>query len=145
MDWFSIGLDNGLWPVRRQAITWTNAGLLSIGPLETEFSEIRTKIQNVSFTKMHLKTSSAKWQPFCRGGGTSWFFFCWSYSYCSANRHWVYTIKQWFRKRISLIGPCEILIDFQKSYFQDKFGDWWLRCSCEIVLIWMSLDLTDDK
>ena len=27
----SIGSDNGLSPVRRQAITWTNAGLLSIG------------------------------------------------------------------------------------------------------------------
>ena len=25
------------------------------------------KIQNVSFTKMHMKISSAKWQPFCPG------------------------------------------------------------------------------
>ena len=25
------------------------------------------KIQNVSFTKMHMKISSAKWRPFCRG------------------------------------------------------------------------------
>ena len=29
------GSDNGLSPVCRQAITWTNAGLLSIGLLET--------------------------------------------------------------------------------------------------------------
>ena len=56
-------------PVRHQAITWTNAGLLSIDPLETIFSEIPIKIQNFSFTKMPLKISSAKWRPFCTGAG----------------------------------------------------------------------------
>ena len=35
-----IGSDNGLSPGRRQAIIWTNAGILIIGPLETNFSEI---------------------------------------------------------------------------------------------------------
>ena len=34
-----IGSDNGLSPDRRQAIIWTNAGILSIGPLPTNFSE----------------------------------------------------------------------------------------------------------
>ena len=41
---------------------------MSFGTLETNFSEILIKIQNYSFTKMHLKISSAKWQPFCPGG-----------------------------------------------------------------------------
>ena len=27
MNWISIGSDNGLWPILRQAITWTNANL----------------------------------------------------------------------------------------------------------------------
>ena len=27
-----VGSDNGLSPVRRQAIIWNNAGILSIGP-----------------------------------------------------------------------------------------------------------------
>ena len=36
----SIDSDNGLSPVRRQAITWTNAAVLSIGLLGTYFSEI---------------------------------------------------------------------------------------------------------
>ena len=36
----SIGSGNGLSPVRRQAITWTNAGFLSIGTLGTNLSEI---------------------------------------------------------------------------------------------------------
>ena len=56
--------DNGLSPGRHQAIIWTNAGLLSIGPLRTNFSEMLTKTQIFSFKKMHLKMSSAKWRPF---------------------------------------------------------------------------------
>ena len=35
-----IGSDNGLSPERRHAIIWTNAGILLIGPLGTNFSEI---------------------------------------------------------------------------------------------------------
>ena len=35
-----IGSANGLSPGRRQAIIWTNAGILLIGPLGTNFSEI---------------------------------------------------------------------------------------------------------
>ena len=62
-----ITSDNGLSPERRQAIIWTNAGILSIGPLGTNISEILRQIHTFSFKKMHLKTSSAKWRPFCRG------------------------------------------------------------------------------
>ena len=39
-----IGSDNGLLPVQHQAITSTNADLLSIGPLGTNFSEILIKV-----------------------------------------------------------------------------------------------------
>ena len=39
-----IGSDNGLSPGRHQAIIWTNAGILSIGPLATKFSEIPIEI-----------------------------------------------------------------------------------------------------
>ena len=63
----SIVSDNGLSPDRRQAIIWTNAGLLLIGPLGTNFSEILIEILTFSFKKMHLKVSSAKQQPFCLG------------------------------------------------------------------------------
>ena len=54
-------------PVRCQAIIWTNAGLLSIEPLGTNFSEILIKIQNSSFMKMYRKTSFAKWRTFSLG------------------------------------------------------------------------------
>ena len=60
-----IGSDNGLSPDRRQAIIWTNAGLLLIGPLEINVSEILIKILTFSFMKMPLKVSSAKQRPFC--------------------------------------------------------------------------------
>ena len=62
-----IGPDNGLSPGRRQAIIWTNAGILLIGPWGTNFSEILIRIQTFSFKKMHLKISSTKWRPFRLG------------------------------------------------------------------------------
>ena len=49
------------------AIIWTNAGILLIRPLETNFSEILIGIQTFSFKKMHLEMSSAKWRPYCLG------------------------------------------------------------------------------
>ena len=38
-----IGSDNGLSPGQRQAIIWTNAEILLIEPLRTNFSEILPK------------------------------------------------------------------------------------------------------
>ena len=61
------GSDNGLSPGWRQAIIWTNAGILLIGPLGTNFSENLIEILTFSFKKMRLKVSSAKWRPFCLG------------------------------------------------------------------------------
>ena len=62
-----IGSDNGLSPEQRQAIIWTNAGILLIGPLGTNFSEILIETLTFSFKKMRLKVSSAKRRPFCLG------------------------------------------------------------------------------
>ena len=47
--------DNGLSPERRQAIIWTNAGILLIGLLGTNFCEILIEIHTFSFKKMHWK------------------------------------------------------------------------------------------
>ena len=62
-----ISSDNGLSPGRRQAIIWTNVGILLIEPLGTNFSEILIEIITFSVKKMHLKMSSGNWQPFCLG------------------------------------------------------------------------------
>ena len=57
MNRVSIGSGNGLSPARRQATTRTNARLLPIGTLGTNFSEIRIEILTFSFKKMRLKIS----------------------------------------------------------------------------------------
>ena len=61
-----IGSGNGLVPVWRQAITWTNADLLSIGPLGTNFTEckLNRNKKNFSSKKIYLKMSSAIWRTF---------------------------------------------------------------------------------
>ena len=78
-----IGSDNGLSPSWRQAIIWTNAGILLIGSLATNFNKILIEVHAFSFKEMHLKMSSGKWPPSCLGlsvlthwrldkGSTSW-------------------------------------------------------------------------
>ena len=62
-----IASDNDWSPGRRQAILWSNAGILFIGPLGTNLSEILIKIQTFSFKQMHLKMLPGKWQQFCAG------------------------------------------------------------------------------
>ena len=51
--------DNGLSPGWHQAVIWSNAGILLIGPLGTNLSEILIGIVTFSFKKMHMKMSSA--------------------------------------------------------------------------------------
>ena len=50
-----IGSDYGLLPGWHQAIIWTNAGILLIGPLGTNFNEILIEIHKFSFKKSILK------------------------------------------------------------------------------------------
>ena len=60
----TIGSDNGLLPRRRQAIIYTNAGILLTSPLGTNSSQI--PIGNHTFKKIHLKMSGNR-RPFCLG------------------------------------------------------------------------------
>ena len=65
-----IGRDNGLSPGRRQAIIWTNDGILLIGPLGTNFSEILIEIQIFSlkentFENVLCETFFISSQPQC--------------------------------------------------------------------------------
>ena len=62
-----IGSDNGLSPDRRQAIIWTNAGILLIGTLGTNLNEILFEIRIFSFKKMGFNVLSGKWRPLCFG------------------------------------------------------------------------------
>ena len=83
----SIGSDNGLSPIRCQAIIWTNDGILLIGPLGTNCIGILNEIHRFSFKKIRLKVSSAKWRPLCLGLNvlTKWP----DYAYFQTRHHWV--------------------------------------------------------
>ena len=59
-----IGSYNGLSPGQCQAIIWTNAGILLIWTLGTNFSEILSEINTFSFKEMHLHMLSEKRRPF---------------------------------------------------------------------------------
>ena len=66
VNWAIIGSDNGMSPGRRQAIIWTNAGILSIRISGTNFREILVEI-HIFHSRNALKKSSGKWWPFCLG------------------------------------------------------------------------------
>ena len=57
-NWVRNDSGNGLSPIERQVINWTNADLLSIGTLETNFNEIRIEIHDFSFTKLRVNLSA---------------------------------------------------------------------------------------
>ena len=59
--------ENGLSPGRRQAIIWTNAGVLLNGTLGTKFDEIFIEIHTFSIKKMHLKNVVWKMVAICLG------------------------------------------------------------------------------
>ena len=56
---------NGLSPSWCQAFIWTNATILLIWSLGTNFSEILSEIRTFSFKKIHFNISSVKWQQLC--------------------------------------------------------------------------------
>ena len=66
-DLTSIDSDYGLSPGQRQAIIRTNARILLVRPLGTNFSELLVESLIFSFKKMRLKVSSAKRRSFCLG------------------------------------------------------------------------------
>ena len=62
-----IDSDNGLSPGRRQAIIWTNSGILLSLTLGTEFSEILIKIHIFPFKDKYFWKGRAKCRPFYLG------------------------------------------------------------------------------
>ena len=66
----TIGSDNGFLPAQRQAIIWTNAGILLIGLLGTNFSEILIEIdtfslKEIAFENVVQKMVAIVSQPQC--------------------------------------------------------------------------------
>ena len=63
VSWANIGSGNGLAPIQHQAIIWTDTDLLSIGPLQTNFSEILIEIYT-----FHSIQENAFGKVICLGG-----------------------------------------------------------------------------
>ena len=63
-NWVIISSGDDLSPIQRQAITWTNYDLFSIGHFGTNLSDICVKRQYFPFTKLQLKLSSPKCLPY---------------------------------------------------------------------------------
>ena len=103
-----IGSDNGLSPCRCQAIIWTNAGILLIRTLGTNFSEIWSKFHKFSFMKTHLKMSSGKWRTFCLGLNV---LRMWIYYITTSNEHVVqaYHITVHWQLALAINSNCLVV------------------------------------
>ena len=66
-----IGSDNGLLPVRHQAVTWTNASLLSIWLVRTICSEI-IFIQENAYENVVCRNGGHFFQGRCVNGACFW-------------------------------------------------------------------------
>ena len=69
-----LGSGNGLAPNRRQAITWTNAGLFSIGSWEQFSVKLQLEFYHFDSRKCFCNCRLPKWWPFCPQG--RWFKGC---------------------------------------------------------------------
>ena len=62
-----IGSDNGLSLAQHQAIIWTNARILLIGPTGTNITLILNQNLSIFIQEKALKLMSAKWRPLFLG------------------------------------------------------------------------------
>ena len=120
-----IGWDNGLLPGRRQAIIWTNAGILLIGPLGTNFSEMLIEIHTFLFKNIHLKMSSGKCRPTCLSLNV--LSILWLKKHQSPNNRSWWNKTQWHSVTHSLFGSWNIYLRTESSFI--------LMNKTEIILI----------
>ena len=125
-----IGSDNGLSPGRCQAIIWTNAGILLIGPLGTNLSEILIKIYTFSFNKMHLKMPSGKWRPFCLGLNVL------SHQHAPL----LNVCPSWFQSSVRPAG-CLTPVSLHVHLARLILTGWMLRCVRRVLMVHLQLGL----
>ena len=151
-----IGSDNGLSPGRRQAIIWTNAGILLIVPLGTNCSGNLIEINTFSFKKMHLKMSSAKWRLFCLGLNELMVNFS-TTKQCTINPSWptedIWHHRTW-SKLVQVIACCltipmyvstkpsakPMLTNYQWGFVAFTWQQFHRKCSKHLSLIWLNVD-----
>ena len=67
-NWVIIGPGNGLLPVRRQVITWTNAGYCQLDSWEHISVKFESEFYHFQSRKLNWKCCLPQWQPFYPGG-----------------------------------------------------------------------------
>ena len=119
-------------------IIWTNAGILIIETLWTNFSEILSKIHIFSFGKRHLKITSAKWRLFHLGlnelsqHGQVWLgveFLTWN-NYDPVN--WPLYTSSVLRVSINTLRPRQNARHFADDIF---------KCSFVKENVWISIEI----
>ena len=132
-----IGSDNGLSPDRRQAIIRTNAGLLFIGPLGTNFSWILIAILTFSFKKMLLKISSVKRRPFCPGLNVIRQEALAALFQINIDAA-LLQIMSWHRSRTKPLSETMLHIFFQLDYWRQILVklEWWYNNVQQMKWIW---------
>ena len=97
LNWVIIGSGNGLLPVQYQAITWTNAALLSIGLLGTISVKLEPWFYHFHLRKCIWKCCLPKWQPICPGGDELSYYAVILIILCkTALNYWIHTFIIWF-------------------------------------------------
>ena len=129
--------DNGLSPGWRRAINWTNNGILLIGCLGTNFSDILIQLLGFSLKKMRLKASTAKWRLFCFGinvlKGRD-------YHLPFLHQHWFYSngFRGANKQSLTFRSPWDVAV-ILKVHFSNSL---YRTVACEIALRWMPQNIT---
>ena len=149
VSWVSIGSDNGLSPIQRQAIILASAVLMTIGPIGINFNEILIKIPNFSFTKMHVNILCAKWLPFCPGRDeliqlekcltVSHYLALWRCEFKNLNLRLRYLAIIAYGLQWSMVWVgCLQCIDFVELVFLEQF-DYLDQKWCNFLINWINL------
>ena len=120
------GSDNGLSPDRRHAIIWTNAGILLIRALGTNFSEILSKIHTIPFKKMYFIMSSVKWRSSFLGLNV------WRYD--KEFLHFIIFETNYIHKQINkTLKQCHRLLKMHNKIVHLNLSWRWLKKNCTLM------------
>ena len=122
------------WP--HQAIIWTNAGILLIGPLRTNFTEI-IEIKALLFKKVYFKMSFGNWRPFCLGLNVSRY----------EDYHAVHNVTNVISDYCSIFHNKPLIIDYFHCFGNEIFNLYWtvlLRWNIATVFILNALGKTSE-
>ena len=135
-----IGSDNGLSPGRRQAIIWSNDGILFIGPLGTNFSEIsieiHTFIQENAFENVVWIMAAILSQPQCVNT-----FYKLISSCCQAS---IYYLSQYSPRSMSSHGITWVqwVNTLRLRQSECHFPDNIFKCIFMNVNVWISIKIS---